>query len=444
MNTSTHILNGGSTVINLNFSFDRAVEHWLSGIESLGFETVLLDETLGRILATDLYSDIDVSPFDNSAMDGFALRHADLSKASAQNPVELKILGCVAAGQYWDGPVESGQAVRIMTGAPLPAGTGSVVKVEDSVELTRDGAPYVRLVSPVPRGLNVRYKGEEIKVGQRVLAAGERICPAAIGLLAATGYAQVPVYRQPVVAIISTGEELISVSETPTQGKIRNTNSHSLAAQARSAGAKVRQYASIPDTLEDTIACFKQAASECDLIVSSGGVSVGDFDFVEEAVRSLGELHISAVRMRPGKPQTTGTIEGIPFFGLPGNPASAYLGFELFVRPAILKMMGHTQLKRPVQKARLAHDIKKRPGLRYFMRGIIDSAETQDPGKFSAGTDAEAQRYSVRLSGDQSSALLGSLRASNCLIVLPEEEEYVQAGSVLTCIRLDIEEAVGL
>ncbi|MCL2746558.1 MAG: molybdopterin molybdotransferase MoeA, partial [Coriobacteriia bacterium] len=353
-----------------------------------------------------------------------ALHAEDIETASPVTPVDLKVVTCIAAGDYWEGNLQSGQAARIMTGAPVPAGANTVVKVEDTVDANNE--QVARFIASSPRGLNIRLKGEEVKMGERVLTSGEYITPAAVGLLAATGYAQVPVYQKPTVAIISTGEELIPVSDTPTQGKIRNTNSHSLAAQVRAAGASARQYASIPDTLEDTIAAFKQAAAECDLIISSGGVSVGDFDFVEEAVQLLGDLHFSTVNMRPGKPQTTGMIGGVPFFGLPGNPASAYLGFELFVRPAILKMAGHTQLKRPVQTATLSHDIKKRPGLRYFMRGKVDSTST------------------VWATGNQSSALLGSLHEANCLLVLPEKDTHLKAGTTIKCVRLDIAEGVKL
>ncbi|MCL2402647.1 MAG: molybdopterin molybdotransferase MoeA [Coriobacteriia bacterium] len=427
-----------------SLSFDRALKRWLSTIERLDPETVLLDESLGRILAADLSSDIDVSPFDNSAMDGFALRARDIAKASPATPIDLEVVTCIAAGDYWEGTLQARQAARIMTGAPLPAGADIVVKVEDTTKADSD--QHVRFSSAASRGLNIRLRGEEIKAGERVLASGEYLGPAAVGLLAATGYVQVPVFRQPTVAIISTGEELIPVGDTPTRGKIRNSNSHSLAAQAQAAGARVRQYASIPDTLEDTVATFRQASTECDIIISSGGVSVGDFDFVEEAVQSLGDLHFSTVKMRPGKPQVTGMINKLPFFGLPGNPTSAYLGFELFVRPAILKMAGHTRLQRPVQTAVLSHDIKKRQGLRYFMRGRVRLADIQEPAEPSSSANAQDRAHShlVQVTGNQSSALLGSLHEANCLLVLPEEETELKAGTVVKCIRLDMEERVEL
>jgi len=418
------------TETHTELSFDKALEGWLAHIERLDPEIVAFSKALGRILARDLHSDIDVSPFDNSAMDGFALRSDDITFATKGSPVDLEVITCIAAGDYWEGELQSGQVARIMTGAPIPTGADTVVKAEDTMPLpcaADSKIDIVRFSLPSPKGFNIRLKGEEIEAGECVLKQGECLSPAAIGLLAATGNAQVPVYRQPVVGIISTGEELIPVTELPVRGKIRNTNSHSLAAQAQAAGAKVQQYENISDTLDDTMAAFKKASAECDLIISSGGVSVGDFDFVERAVRQMGDLHFTSVKMRPGKPQTTGTIGGTPFFGLPGNPASAYLGFELFIRPAILKMAGHTLLRRPVQSAVLEHDIKKRLGLRYFMRGEVDLVDGQAV---------------VRLVGNQSSALLSSLHKANCLLVLPEEKTQLNAGCTIDCIRLDIEEGV--
>ena len=425
-------------------SFDAALERWLANIKRLDPEVVSLDKSLGRTLATDLYSDIDVSPFDNSAMDGFALHANDSATASPADPAELEVITTIAAGDYFEGKLSQGQTARIMTGAPVPKGANTVVKVEDVSVRTEDDVTYLCLTEPVSKGLNIRLAGEEIKAGECVLKRGNLIGPAAIGLLAATGHARVPVYRLPIVGIISTGEELIPVEELPTGGKIRNTNSHSLAAQAQVAGGKVRQYENISDTLDACIAAFTQAVAECDIVISSGGVSVGDFDFVEKAVRSLGDLQFASVKMRPGKPQTTGMIGDTPFFGLPGNPASAYLGFELFIRPAILKMAGHTQLQRPVQQAVLAHDIKKRQGLRYFMRGRLGSCDgSKDCACGGKLADSELRRC-VQLSGNQSSALLSSLHKGNCLLVLPEEETLVKAGSIIDCIRLDIAEGTEL
>jgi molybdopterin molybdotransferase len=438
-----------------DLSFDAALNRWLSNINVLSPEVVPLSESLGRILATDLSSDIDVSPFDNSAMDGFALCSTDIEDASTDAPIDLEIVTTIAAGGYWEGKLQLGQAARIMTGAPVPAGADTVVKVEDSSEQAVDDTNFARFSDPTPKGHNIRLAGEEIKAGECVLTRGECITPAAIGLLASTGHACVPVYRRPVVGIISTGEELVPVEVTPTQGKIRNSNSHSLAAQAHAAGALTKQYENISDTLEATIAAFERAVEQCDIVISSGGVSVGDFDFVEEAVRKVGGLQFASVLMRPGKPQTTGMIADTPFFGLPGNPASAYLGFELFIRPALLKMAGHTQLKRPVQTAVLAHDVKKRKGLRYFMRGRVsplDEAEAAEgiggEGEVGGKTTeltaltGDEIKHSVEVTGNQSSALLTSLHKGNCLLILPEAETHLKAGTAVECIRLDIDERV--
>ncbi|MCL2606849.1 MAG: molybdopterin molybdotransferase MoeA, partial [Coriobacteriia bacterium] len=306
-------------------NFDTARKRWLATITRLDFEVVELNQTLNRVLAADLSSDIDVSPFDNSAMDGFALRAEDIADASSKNPISLEVLASIAAGKYWDGELQAGQAVRIMTGAPVPASADSVVKIEDTVPIDtgvsdstsfRDAHNATACIRkdralfalPIKKGMNIRLAGEEVKAGECVLRSGDILGPAAVGLLAATGHAKVPTYRTPVVGIISTGEELTAVDKVPGKGEIRNSNAYSLGAQAMAAGAKVRQYASIPDTLEDTIAALKKATAECDLVISSGGVSVGDFDFVDEAVRSLGDLHFTSVMMRPGRPQTTGMI----------------------------------------------------------------------------------------------------------------------------------------
>ncbi|MCL2526517.1 MAG: molybdopterin molybdotransferase MoeA [Coriobacteriia bacterium] len=423
--------------ISDTLSFDAARERWLDNITRLAPEYVPLSEALGRVLAADARSDIDVSPFDNSAMDGFALRAADIADASADAPVELAVATTIAAGDCMEGTLVPGECARIMTGAPVPAGADTVVKIEDTA--TPEATQRARFIKPSPPAMNIRLRGEEVKAGECVLIRGDLLGPAAIGLLAATGHATVPVYQQPTVGVISTGEELIDVEQVPTAGKIRNSNSYSLAAQVRAAGAKVRQYANIHDTLEDTIAAFRQATAECDLVISSGGVSVGDFDYVVEAVRSMGDLQFASVKMRPGKPQTTGLIGRTPFFGLPGNPASAYIGFELFVRPAIRKMAGHTALRRPVQKAVLDHDLNKRAGFRYFMRGRLRLAN--DPTEYVRAL-REGTDYRVAVTENQSSALLTSLHHANCLLVLPEDETLVSAGTVIDCMRLDIDENV--
>lgn len=399
----------------------------LDRVSALPTEHVPLLDSLGRVLASDIRSDIDVAPFDNSAMDGFAVRVADLAGANEAHPAQVRVIEHIAAGDAPALTVGPGQAARIMTGAPVPAGAEAVVMVEYSVAVEGDGGEgsIVALSRSVSDGENIRRQGEEVKAGDVVMAAGERIGPAGVGLLASTGHPMVPVVRRPRVAVISTGSELVEVDQKPGPGKIRNSNSYSIAAQVLAAGGVPVRFEIVPDDIDVTRAAFVRAATEADFIVTSGGVSVGDFDFVKPVLEELGELMFCKVAMRPGNPQTMGVIDGVPFFGLPGNPTSTYVGFEMFVRPALRMMQGLTDINRPVTRARLAHDVRKKPDRRYYLRGRVES----DAGGFTVG-----------LSGSQSSALLTAAHRGNCLVVLAEGEREFAAGSVVDCIRLDMEE----
>jgi molybdopterin molybdotransferase len=310
----------------------------------------------------------------------------------------------------------------------MPPGADTVVKVEDTSVAVGDGTvgATIRFTRAPTSGENVRRRGEEVRRGEVVLRAGERLDPAAIGLLASTGHARVAVYRRPRVAVLSTGSELVEVGEVPGPGKIRNSNNYSLSAQIIEAGGIPVAFPNVTDIFEATKAALEQAATDCDLIITSGGVSVGDFDYVKPALEAVGELYFCKVNRRPGNPQTMGTIGKVPFFGLPGNPTSTYVGFETFVRPAIRKMWGATSFDRPVTRARLVHEISKKQARRYFMRGLV----RRDPGG----------GFTAALCGNQSSALLTSAHLSNCLMVLPEGVAPMPAGAEIDCVRLDIEE----
>jgi len=408
---------------------EQALELVLGFVKPLPSERVPLLEALGRVLAEDAASDIDVAPFDNSAMDGFAVRAADLAGASEDAPGELTVVAHIAAGDYWEGDVGPGQAARIMTGAPVPAGADSVVMVERTRVLSGDGGTGSTVAFEVePRlGEHIRRRGEEVLAGDVVVSAGEVIGPAGIGLLAATGHDTVAVYRRPRVAVLSTGSELVEVAETPGPGKIRNSNSYSIAAQVVAAGGIPVRYGIVPDDMEATRAAFAKAAEECDFILTSGGVSVGDFDFVKPVLEEMGELTFCKVKMRPGNPQTLGTIAGVPFFGLPGNPTSTYVGFEIFVRPALRLMQGSSALTRPITVARLSHDVKKKQDRRYYLRGRCEVA-------------SDGSGYEATLSGSQSSALLTAAHRGNCFVVLPEGDGVFPAGTQVDCVRLDMEE----
>lgn len=408
-------------------SVEQAIAQVLSRIPVLEPERVGLLEALGRVLAQDVISDIDVSPFDNSAMDGYALRAADIASGSVEAPVALRVVEHIPAGVEPRVAVGPGEASRIMTGAPMPAGADAVVMVERTRTGEREGGAggTVEILTSAKVGENIRLRGEEVRAGDAVMLTGEVVGAAAIGLAASVGHTTLLVGRRPRVAIVSTGDELVDIAQKPGPGQIRNSNTYSIAAQVLQAGAEPHVLGIARDNEESTRALLSRAP-EFDVMVSTGGVSMGDFDVVKTVLEELGELDFWKVAMRPGAPQTFGTIGGTPFFGLPGNPTSTMVGFEMFVRPSLRKMAGSTALQRPSVTATLSHDAKKKSDRRYFMRGRLSP---------TAGDG-----YTVAISGSQSSALLGAMHHANCLISLPEGESFVPAGTKVTCIRLDVEE----
>jgi len=411
---------------------EEARDAVLSKIARLEPIRVEVLEALGCVLAIDVVSDINVSPFDNSAMDGYAVQAADLANASVDSPIVLRVVDHIAAGSMPEVAVGVGEASRIMTGAPMPAGADAVVMVEDTVSLEGAGSTggTVAISRPATPGDHIRRAGEDVRVGETVLRAGEVVNAASVGLMATLGFAQVEVYRRPRVAIVSTGDELVGITERPGPGQIRNSNSFSLAAQVLAAGGEPHMLGIARDNETDTRALLSRA-SEFDLMITTGGVSMGDFDVVKTVLEQIGELEFWKVAMRPGAPQTYGTIDGTPFFGLPGNPTSTMVGFELFARPAIRKMRGFATLDRPRVLATLAEDVRKKSDRRYFMRGVLSRVEDAAGGR---------PTYEARLSGRQSSAMLTSMHRANCLISLPQGLSSVAAGSVVECIRLDQEE----
>ncbi len=413
-------------------SVEQAREAVLARIARLQPVRVELLESLGCVLACDVVSDIDVSPFDNSAMDGYAVRAADTAGASVEVPVVLRVVDHIAAGRVSSVRVGPGEAARIMTGAPIPAGADSIVMVEQTESLENAGSTggTVAIHRAAIAGDHVRLAGEDVRVGETVLHAGEVVNAASVGLMAALGFAQLDVYRRPRVAIVSTGDELVGITDIPGPGQIRNSNTYSLAAQVLAAGGEPHLLGIARDNEADTRALLERAP-EFDLMVTTGGVSMGDFDVVKDVLEQIGQLDFWKVAMRPGAPQTYGTVGGTPFFGLPGNPTSTMVGFELFVRPAIRKMRGFTTLDRPRTLATLAEDTRKKSDRRYFMRGIVEPVETPPPG---------APSYTARLSGRQSSAMLTAMHRANCLISLPEGLSQIPAGTIVECIRLDMEE----
>lgn len=412
-------------------SVEEAQELVLARIRRLDPETVDVIASLGSVLAVDVVSDIDVAPFDNSAMDGYAVRAADTGGASDDEPVVLQVLEHIAAGSVPRKEIGPGEASRIMTGAPVPQGANAIVVVEVTQVLANAGGAggTVAIKEPAAAGDHIRRAGEEMRAGDVALHAGETVGAAAIGLLAAVGHSTVEVYGRPRVAIVSTGDELVGIDERPGPGKIRNANTYSLSAQVLLAGGIPHVLGIARDTVADTEAILSRAP-EFDLMVSTGGVSMGDFDVVKDVLAEIGDVDFWKVAMRPGAPQTYGMIGPTPFFGLPGNPTSTMVGFELFVRPSIRKMRGFTSLARPRVTARLATDVRKKSDRRYFMRGILERA----------AHPVDGVDYDVRLAGSQSSAMLTAMHRANCLISLPEYESAIAAGTNVECIRLDQEE----
>ena len=396
-------------------SVDDALARILERFAPLPAEERELLDALGQVLAEDVRAPNDVPPFANTAMDGFAVRAADVAEASAEHPVRLPVALDIAAGEAADRPLPPGAAARIMTGAPLPAGADAVVRFED----TDSGERVVAIRKAVARHENVRHAGEDVRKGEVVAAAGTPLRPAEVGVLATAGRRTVRVVRRPRVAVLSTGDELVEVDEEPGPGKIRDANRFSLAAAARAAGGMPVVLGIARDNAEALRGGLRRAAQE-DVIVTSGGVSVGDYDFVKVVMRELGSMSFWSIAMRPGKPVAFGEILTTPIFGLPGNPVSALLTFELFVRPALLRLQGKVQLQRPRASARLLEDVQKPPHLRFFGRAIYDPA---------SGT--------VRTTGPQGSGILRSMALANCLLDLPIGPSVVRAGTAVTIILTD-------
>jgi molybdopterin molybdotransferase len=397
---------------------DEALETILSHIHPLGPEKVSILEALGRVIAEDIVAGRDIPALDNSGMDGYAVEWADIKKASLKHPVRLEVIETVPAGSLSTKTLKKGQAVRIMTGAPIPKGADTIVPVEE----TEMGDGFVSILKGVAPGEHIRNAGEDVRKGDRVISAGDVICPAEVGMLASVGRSFISVFQRPSVAILCTGDELVDVDEDLAQARVVSSNSYALAAQVRDCGAIPIQLGIAKDRKEE-IKERLSAGLRADVLLSSAGVSVGDFDFVKDAFTDLGmEMVFWKVAMKPGKPLVFGTVKGKPVFGLPGNPGSSMISFEQFVRPSLLKMMGHRQILRPVVDAILKEDIRKEPGRRHFIRALVSF---------------EKDRYFARMAGAQGSGVLRSMLKANGLIIVPEDREIVKAGEKVKVQLLD-------
>lgn len=399
-------------------SFEEASDHILSRIQPLGVEKVPLLESLGRIIGEDIYARRDIPPLDNSAMDGYALRCEDIRESSKDHPVTLEVIEDLPAGSVSRKTIGKGQAIRIMTGAPIPNGADTVVPVEE----TKKENEIVSIFNAAEPGENIRRSGEDVKHGDRVISHGDIIRPAEMGMLASVGRSSVAVYQRPLVAILCTGDELVDVDGDLDGVKIISSNSYTLAAQVKECGAIPLQLGIAKDRKEEIEKKLRQGI-RADILISSAGVSVGDYDFVKDVMKLLGmEMVFWKVAMRPGAPLAFGIISEKPVFGLPGNPVSSMISFEQFVRPSLLKMMGHRKLFRPVVEAVLKEDIKKMVGKRYFIRGLLSLEKSQ---------------YVVTTTGEQGSGILRSMVRANGLIVIPEDQEIVRAGEKVKVQLLD-------
>jgi molybdenum cofactor synthesis domain-containing protein len=387
----------------------------------LGVEAAPLGRAVGRVLAEDVWADSDLPPFDRSQMDGYALRANETETA----PVKLKIAGESAAGRGWHQELKPGEAVRIMTGAPVPAGADSVQQVEFTRELGgEDQTRLVEILKSVTTGRSIVRRGSEIRAGEKVLASGERINAAALAVLASFGYARVNVGRQPRVAVLATGSELVSVTEKPGPDQIRDSNNFSISAYAELAGAVIER---LPLAGDDTALLKQQiaeAAERSDVVVTSGGVSVGVYDFTKPALRELGaEIFFERVALRPGKPTVFARLpNGTCFFGLPGNPVSVAVTFNLFARTALLRMQGATELALPEAWAILGGSVKGAPERASYLPAQLSTDETgvlrADPLKWGGSSD-----------------FVGFVRATS-LIIVPADAGLVEAGTKVRVMRL--------
>lgn len=402
-------------------SIDEALGAVLAHISPLAPCTVPLAEALGRALAEDLVAREGVPPFTNAAMDGFALRAADAAAARESMPVSLRIVGSLPAGQVPNRPLGPDEAIRIMTGAPLPQGADAVVPVE----LASVQADRLLLTGPVAPGTDVRLAGEDVPLGARVLASGTRLRPGEVGVLATLGFATVPVRPRARVAVITTGDELVDCSERPGPGRIRDANLHALCAQVRAFGGHPLPFPRIPDDRAAVMDAFQKACASADLILSTGGVSVGDFDFVKSVLEDLGAERIFwRVAQKPGGPFGFYLLQGKPFFGIPGNPVAAMVMVEEYVRPALLKQMGHRCLFRPDVSGVMECAWEKRlpDGKTHFLR---------------VRARREAGTFRVSPTGAQGSGILTSMMHANALALVGPEVLRLELGDPVRLHLLD-------
>jgi molybdopterin molybdotransferase len=381
-------------------------------------ESASIFQALGRALAQDIVSPVSVPPHDNSAMDGFAF---DGSQLAAGGTLSLEVVGTAFAGKAWQGTVGAGQCVKIMTGAIMPAGLDTVVPQEFTQAIQGDRVTFA--ADAVRRGDNRRLKGEDLVEGRPALLAGTRIGPAACGLVASLGIAQVPVFRQLRVAYFSTGDEILSLGEAPREGAVYDSNRYTVWGLLTRLGCEVIDMGVVRDDPALLEEAFRSAAEKADAIITSGGVSVGEADFTKAMMAKLGDVAFWRIAMRPGRPMAVGRIGSSVLFGLPGNPVAVMVTFLAFVRPALLRMMGANSPAHPYLKAHSVERMRKKPGRTEYQRGIV--------------TTSADGRLEVRTTGNQGSGVLSSMVQANGLVVLHHSQGTVEVGDEVDVLMFD-------
>jgi molybdopterin molybdotransferase len=407
-------------------SVETALQIMLDSVTTVGHERVHLLEAAGRILYEDIRSDINIPPFDNSAMDGYAVRSTDTKGSTATTPVPFMVAGEIqAGGGLKDRILAKGTAIRIMTGAPVPEGADAVIPVEFTVEDGHQGRMLA--YKELKTHENIRCAGEDVTAGQIVLKRGDALKSADIGLLAALNKKEISIFKKPAVAIISTGDEIVEVGEEMDSGKIRNTNAYTLIAEVRKYNGDPRYLGIARDTLTTTREKFEEAL-QADVVISTGGVSMGKYDLVKQVLEELGvDVKIEKIRMKPGKPMIFGVRGRTLYFGLPGNPVSTMVSFIEFVRPVLLRLGGARLIDKPEIRAKLEHDIRKSSERKEFIRArfsIIDGS------------------FHVTATGPQGSGILRSMSLANCLIVIPEDVAEYKKGDFVIVQLINHEEII--
>ena len=369
-------------------------------------QTVILPQALNRTLAVDIISPINVPNFNNSAMDGYGFRHQDLP---AEGSRSFKLIGQALAGQAFEQTIGEFECVRIMTGARIPDGVDTVIEQEKTERLE----DYIIIASGQKKGANVRYIGEDIARDSVVLPAGSLIGPAQMGVLASLGIASVSIRRKPRVAVFSSGDEIRSIGETLEGNQIYDSNRYTISGMLEKLSVEVVDLGVIPDTQEIIEQTLKSVASEVDMIITSGGVSVGDADYIKQALDNNGAIHFSRLHLKPGRPLTFGHLDNTLFFGLPGNPVAVMVTFMYFVRPALLQLLGRKDTQLQDFEVVCQSDMRKLPGRTEIQRGILQQTESG---------------LTVQTTGRQGSGVLSSMSRGNCFVYLPHEAESIKAG----------------